>query len=98
LKPFEKPAGKKDKQKSEVNAPRSIELVSIKSVKNYGEGSGFAKFRKQRQGKEELAITIIGQSRNLELDASSMEDKILFIECLELAIKNPKIKVPVVQQ
>lgn len=66
-------------------------LVTIKGVKNYAEGPGFAKFRKQREGRENLAVTIEA-SRNLELDASSIEEKNLFIECINLALQNPIIK------
>lgn len=74
-----------------TSGPRSIGLLTIKSIKDYAEGTGFQKFRKQREGKEHLAITVIG-SRSLELDASNTEDKQLFMDCLNLALLNPRLK------
>lgn len=94
LKPFEKPKQAKQPKEQfilEKLEPKCIDLAQIRSIKDYAEGSGFTKFRKQRQGKDGLAITIIA-NRNLELDASSREDKTIFIECLNLSMANPKVK------
>lgn len=74
--------------KKESTTSRAIRLADIKEVKNIADGPGFSKFSKQRIGKEDYGITIVA-NRLLELDASAKDDKILFIECLQLAMKHP---------
>lgn len=73
----------------EVVNNHCIPLHSISEVMDYGDGPGFKKFAKHRVGKEQLGITIVG-NRTLELDAASMEDKTVFIDCLRLAMKYAK--------
>ncbi|KAM3134134.1 hypothetical protein pb186bvf_013755 [Paramecium bursaria] len=75
------PYDKKESQKE-----RAIALSTIKDIKDVAEGPGFQKFTKSRQGKEYLGITIIAD-RILELDATCVEDKTLFVECMKLALK-----------
>ncbi|CAK72413.1 unnamed protein product (macronuclear) [Paramecium tetraurelia] len=66
---------------------KSIQISQIKEVKDKAQGSGFEKFKKYRQGKESLGITIIAK-RNLELDAPKQEIKDLFLDCLKILLDN----------
>ncbi|CAD8051374.1 unnamed protein product [Paramecium sonneborni] len=66
---------------------KSIQISQIKEIKDIAKGSGFDKFKKYRQGKESLGITIIAK-RNLELDAPKQEIKDLFLECLRILLEN----------
>ncbi|CAD8045870.1 unnamed protein product [Paramecium primaurelia] len=66
---------------------KSIQISQIKEIKDKAQGSGFDKFKKYRQGKESLGITIIAK-RNLELDAPKQEIKDLFLECLKILQEN----------
>ena len=65
--------------------------MKIQKIQKVEQGSGnelgFSKFRLQRYGKETLGIVVTGE-RILELDAVRMEDKELFISCLNIVIAN----------